>query len=187
MSSRITELDPATGRRRSVVARQRAITFAAVLGLIMAFAVPAFAHHYRDASDTSSYWSVYTTGGATMQYHSTGGRVCTNCYRQLKQSQRSSTTYAPGSKYARGTWTYTTSATAGELQAFMTCSGKMTTWDANYYVAGGATMINQNNYCNSWVSVLSSSYIDRNVYLDGISYNGSENRKVGWDGIRVFW
>jgi len=154
----------------------------------MGLGVPAFASHYRDSSDTSSYWGVITQGGSTMQWHSSGGKVCTTCVRELKTSQRSSTTVGPGlGQSATGIWTYTTSAEAGEIQAWMTCSGVMTTWDAYYYVAGGSNTINQNAYCNSWVSVMTGVWVDRNVYLDNISYNGSEGRKVGWDGIRVYW
>ena len=169
--------------------RHRPITYAAALGLVMALAAPAIASlQYRDASDQSAYWTVSTAGGSSMQYHSTGGKVCSGCVRPLRESQRSSTTVTPSpSNYALGTWWYSTSATAGEIQAWMTCSGKMTTYDADYYVTGGATFINQNAYCNSWVSVMTSVYIDRYVRLDNRTYNGPAGRKVGWEAIRVYW
>lgn len=68
MSGRINKLGPATGDANPLQ-RASELTFAALLVRIMALAeLAAFAHLYRDTSATSSYWSVYTTGGATLHY-----------------------------------------------------------------------------------------------------------------------
>lgn len=164
--------------------RRRRFALAAAFVSVFCIASPALAHHYRDSLDTSTYWRVLVKDDG-IKTATSGGKVLTTAVRQLKANEAWSyvTTSYP---WDGAQWRYDRSNWYGEVQAWITCSGKSTAIDAYYSTYGRQMHINQNGYCNAWVSLDQGGYMDYELYGDDFT-NGYINRKYSWDGTRVFW